>query len=351
MANYNSFDDWKAWMQTVIKENGVGAITGPLLQAVLGELSDTSEWMVSTSGSSADARALAAEGWAVGTQRGVPVTEGSPYYENNSLYWSQQVMATAGDLAALVQQAQTAIRGADDAAADAGRAAQSATEAATLANEKSAEASAAASLANEKSAEASAAASLATEKAAYAEQQGNYARGEIDGAKGDFPSLNDRFNHVDETAMYFEETGVSADPQLIDEYQRTLQQAYQCITDMLAATNMAKQSATTAELAARHADTVADLTDAASRQATEQAQRAAAAADSAEQATTDATNAAGDALSKARMAETAAVTANVRAEYAREQAVYATEQGDYAKSMGETLEGMGVFFEEAPLIS
>ena len=86
MVNYNSFDDWKAWMQTVIKENGVGAITGPLLQAVLGELSDTAEWLVSVSGSSADARALAAEGWAVGTQRGVPVTEGSPYYQNNSLY-------------------------------------------------------------------------------------------------------------------------------------------------------------------------------------------------------------------------------------------------------------------------
>ena len=89
------------------------------MQTVLGELSDTAEWLVGTSGSSADARALAAEGWAVGTQRGVPVTEGSPYYENNSLYWSQQVMSTAGDLAALVQQAQTAIRGADDAAADA----------------------------------------------------------------------------------------------------------------------------------------------------------------------------------------------------------------------------------------
>ena len=337
-------------MQTVIKENGVGAITGPLLQTVLGELSDTAEWLVSVSGSSADARALAAEGWAVGTQRGVPVTEGSPYYENNSLYWSQQVIATAGDLAELVQQAQTAIRNADDAAADAVRIA-------TLAEGKAGEANDAAILANEKAGLAETAAGNADEKAGFAQQQGGYAReqgdyakGEIDGAKGDYESLDARFDHVDEISMYFEETGVIADPQLIDEYQRTLQQAYQCITDMLAATNMAKQSATTAELAARHADAVANIADEASRQATEQAQRAASAADAAEQATTDATNAAGDALSKARMAETAATTANVRAEYARQQAIYATEQGDYAHRMAEALEDTGVFFEEAPLL-
>ena len=198
MANYNSFDDWKAWMQTVIKENGVGGITGPLLQTVLGELSDTAEWLVSVSGSSADARALAAEGWAVGTRRGVPVTEGSPYYQNNSLYWSQQVMATAGDLAALVQQAQTAIRGADDSAADAGRAAM-------LAEGKAGEANDAANLAKEKAGLAEAAAGNANEKADfarqqgdYAKEQGDYARGEIDGAKGDYESLDARFDHIEE---------------------------------------------------------------------------------------------------------------------------------------------------------
>ena len=56
MATYTSFDDWAAWMQTVIKENGVGAITGPVLQEVLSELSDTADYLVSESEGSADAR-------------------------------------------------------------------------------------------------------------------------------------------------------------------------------------------------------------------------------------------------------------------------------------------------------
>jgi hypothetical protein len=37
--------------------------------------------------------ALKAEGWAIGEQGGVPVTSGSPYYENNSKYYSEQSAA------------------------------------------------------------------------------------------------------------------------------------------------------------------------------------------------------------------------------------------------------------------
>ena len=350
MARFTSFDDWSAWMQTVIKENGEGAITGPVMQEVLSELSDTAEYLVNISGSSADGRALAAEGYAVGTQRGVPVEEGSLYYHNNAKYWAEVVASRAAELGELTAEARQAIDDANAAVRAAAGAAHDATEAAGLAEQKAGLANDAAELATQKAGLADDAATLANTKAGYAEEQGNYARDQIKGAKGDYGSLEERFDHVDEISMYFEETGTTADPQLIDEYQRTLQQSYQCITDMLAATSLAKQSATTAELAARHADAGAKIADEASRQATEQAQRAASAADAAEQATTDATEAAGDALSKARMAEAAAVTANARAEYAREQAVYATEQGDYAKSMGEALEGMGVFFEEAPLL-
>lgn len=350
MARFTSFDDWSAWMQTVIKENGVGAITGPVMQEVLSELSDTAEYLVNISGSSADGRALAAEGYAVGTQRGVPVEEGSPYYHNNAKYWAEVVKSMATSLGELTAEARQAIDDANAAVRAAAGAAHDATEAAGLANEKSAEANAAALLANEKSAEASAAASQATEKAAYAEQQGNYARDQINGAKGNFPSLDARFDHVDEISMYFEETGTTADPQLIDEYDRTLRKAYQCITDMQVATDAANRSAARAELAGRHADDMANKADAAARQCVEQTQRAAASADAAEQATTDATNAAGDALNKSRMAETAAGTAVARAQYALEQGNYSKEQGDYAHRMAEALEDTGVFFEEAPLM-
>ena len=350
MARFTSFDDWSAWMQTVIKENGVGAITGPVMQEVLAELSDTAEYLVNISGSSADGRALAAEGYAVGTQRGVPVEEGSPYYQNNAKYWAEVVASRAAELGELTAEARQAIDDANAAVRAAATAAHDATEAAGLANEKSAEAAAAASLASEKSAEAAAAATLANTKAGYAEEQGNYARDQINGAKGDYESLDARFDHVDEISMYFEETGATADPQLIDEYDRTLRKAYQGITDMQVATDAANRSSARAELAGRHADDMANKSDAAARQCVEQTQRAAAAADAAEQATTGATEAAGDALNKSRMAETAAGTAVARAQYALEQGNYSKEQGDYAKRMGEALEDQGVFFEEAPLL-
>lgn len=35
------------------------------------------------------AYALVSEGYAIGEQNGVPVTSGSPYYENNAKYWAE----------------------------------------------------------------------------------------------------------------------------------------------------------------------------------------------------------------------------------------------------------------------
>lgn len=350
MARFTSFDDWSAWMQTVIKENGVGAITGPVMQEVLSELSDTAEYLVNISGSSADGRALAAEGYAVGTQRGVPVEEGSPYYHNNAKYWAEVVASRAAELGELTAEARQAIDDANAAVRAAAGAAHDATEAAGLAEQKAGLANDAAELANTKAGYATDQGDYAKGQGDYAKDQGDYAKGEIDGAKGNYESLDARFDHVDEISMYFEETGTTADPQLIEEYDRTLRKAYQCITDMQVATDAANRSAARAELAGRHADDMANKGDAAARQCVEQTQRAAAAADTAEQATTDATEAAGDALSKARMAETAAGTADARAGYAKTQGDYAKEQGDYAHRMAEALENTGVFFEEAPLL-
>ena len=192
IPTYTSFDDWKAWMQTIVMENGVGAITGPLLQEVLNELSDTSEWLVNTSGGSADGRALAAEGWAVGTQRGVPVTEGSPYYQNNSAYYAGVVQQVAEDLGDALREAQQAVIDCNAAAENATQKAGLANDAASLANEKAGVADAAAELAGEKAELAAEKAALADEKAQYAEQKGDYAQAQIDGAKGDYESLDAR---------------------------------------------------------------------------------------------------------------------------------------------------------------
>ena len=43
-----------------------------------------------------DYHRLESEGWANGEQDGVPVTSGSPYYENNAKYWKEQAAAIAG---------------------------------------------------------------------------------------------------------------------------------------------------------------------------------------------------------------------------------------------------------------
>ena len=52
-------------------------------------LVDRGRVVKSGGGSSSVAFALKSEGFAVGEQNGVPVTEGSPYYENNAKYWAE----------------------------------------------------------------------------------------------------------------------------------------------------------------------------------------------------------------------------------------------------------------------
>ena len=189
MARFTSFDDWSAWMQTVIKENGVGAITGPVMQEVLAELSDTAEYLVNISGSSADGRALAAEGYAVGTQRGVPVEEGSPYYHNNAKYWAEVVASRAAELGELTAEARQAIDDANAAVRAAAGAAHDATEAAGLAEQKAGLANDAAELANTKAGYATDQGDYAKGQGDYAKDQGDYAKGEIDGAKGDYEKI------------------------------------------------------------------------------------------------------------------------------------------------------------------
>lgn len=378
MARFTSFDDWSAWMQTVIKENGVGAITGPVLQEVLSELSDTADYLVSESGGSADARALAAEGYALGTQRSVPVTEGSPYWHNNAKYWTEVVEQMAEELGGVISDAQDATRAAADAAHDATEAAGEALAKAELAEQKAGLADDAATLANQKAGLADAAATLANEKAQYADEMGDYAKREIDGAKGDFESLDARFDHTDEISLYLEEEATPTDAQLQDEYDRTLRLAYQCITDLLAVKGSAEAATTDAERAAqntlvvieetreviRQANTAAEgarqgaaeagrqagIAQEAAREANEQAALAgqkAAAADAAallaQQRAALAADAAVNANTKAGLADDAATLAN-------QKAAYAQEQGNYAKRMAEALENTGVFFEEAPLI-
>ena len=353
MARFTSFDDWSAWMQTVIKENGVGAITGQVMQEVLAELSDTSEYLVNISGSSADGRALAAEGYAVGTQRGVPVEEGSPYYHNNAKYWAEVVASRAAELGELTAEARQAIDDANAAVRAAAGAAHDATEAAGLADQKAGLANDAAELATQKAGLADDAAELANQKAQYADQMGDYAKGEIDGAKGDYESLDARFDHVDEISMYFEETGLSADPDLIDEYDRVLRLAYQCISDMQGATATTKNATVDAQTAAQAARANADYAEQVARQAQTVANQAAAAGDAAgaaadeahdaavaanqhanqaRQAAENASTAASGATAAAGAATTAADEAAEKAGEAETQAAYAKEQGDYAKS-------------------
>ena len=339
-------------MQTVIKENGVGAITGPVMQEVLAELSDTAEYLVNISGSSADGRALAAEGYAVGTQRGVPVEEGSPYYHNNAKYWAEVVASRAAELGELTAEARQAIDDANAAVRAAAGAAHDATEAAGLAEQKAGLANDAAELATQKAGLADDAATLANTKAGYAEEQGNYARDQINGAKGDYESLDARFDHVDEISMYWEEVGPSADPELIDEYDRVLRLAYQCISDMQGATvttqnvtidarsaaQAARANADYAEQVARQAQTIAnqaaaagDAADAAADEAHDAAVEANQYANQARQAAVNANSAASDASAAAGAAITAAGAAATAADNADTKGNYAKEQGDYAK--------------------
>ena len=56
----------------------------------------SSETNAAASSSNADAKALVSEGWAKGTQNGIPVGSGSPYYHNNAEYFKDQAQASAG---------------------------------------------------------------------------------------------------------------------------------------------------------------------------------------------------------------------------------------------------------------
>ena len=335
MARFTSFDDWSAWMQTVIKENGVGAITGPVMQEVLAELSDTAEYLVNTSGSSADGRALAAEGYAVGTQRGVPVEEGSPYYHNNAKYWAEVVESRATALGELTAEARQAIDDANAAVRAAAGAAHDATEAAGSALGAAALAEQNAEIASDAAAAATTAKGEAENAAAAATAAGDYARGEIDGAKGDYESLDARFDHVDEISMYFEETGLSSDPDMEDEYRRVLGKAYQCISDMQGATATTKNVTVDAQTAASAARANADYAEQVARQAQTIANQSAAAGDAADAAADNAQSAAVEANQYANQARQAAVNANAAASDATAAATtkgnYAKEQGDYAK--------------------
>ena len=346
MARFTSFDDWSAWMQTVIKENGVGAITGPVMQEVLAELSDTAEYLVNISGSSADGRALAAEGYAVGTQRGVPVEEGSPYYHNNAKYWAEVVASRAAELGELTAEARQAIDDANAAVRAAAGAAHDATEAAGLAEQKAGLANDAAELATQKAGLADDAAELANQKAQYADQMGDYAKGEIDGAKGDYESLDARFDHVDEISMYWQTVSTpSSDPDLVQEYDRVLAKAYQMMTDMGAATRSARSATTTAEQAGRYADQMGDKADASSRVADEKSAYAAANGDYAKQQGDyakeqgDYAKGRGDyADGKGDYAKSEGDYAKDEGDYAQQQGFYAQQQGDYAKAKANEIE-------------
>ena len=325
MARFTSFDDWSAWMQTVIKENGVGAITGPVMQEVLAELSDTAEYLVNISGSSADGRALAAEGYAVGTQRGVPVEEGSPYYHNNAKYWAEVVESRATALGELTAEARQAIDDANAAVRAAAGAAHDATEAAGLAEQKAGLANDAAELATQKAGLADDAATLANTKAGYAEEQGNYARDQINGAKGDYESLDARFDHVDEISMYWQTVETpSSDPGLVQEYDRVLAVAYQTIVDMKAAMSDTSAAAAAANQAADRAlAAIADMQAVidSSRAAVDACSRAAANADQ-----------------KAANCDRVAEYSTQRGDYAQQQGFYAQQQGDYAKAKANEIE-------------
>jgi hypothetical protein len=229
-----------------------------------------------------------------------------------------------------------------DGAAVAVAAAENADQKAELAEQKAGLANDAATLANEK-------AGYATDQGDYAKAQGDYAKDEIDGAKGDYPSLDARFDHVDETAMYFQETGTTEDPQLIDEYDRTLARAYQLISDMIQATDnadakaalaqaaatLANQKAQQAQTAAQEAQTAADAANGVIADCRDAESRATTAAINANEKATKANTAATNANGKASLANTKAQYAETQGDYAKDQGDYAKDQGDYAKQEAE----------------
>ena len=175
---------------------------------------------------------------------------------DEAIYAARQAIANVNDTIhnsnMATQQALNAANGANQAAnrcsvveGQASAAAENANNKALLAEQKAGLANDAAALANQK-------AELADTKAQYADQMGDYAKGEIDGAKGDYESLDARFDHVDEMAIYFEDTESPSDEQLVDEYVRVLRQAYQCIDDLVAAISDCGLATTAANTAAQN---------------------------------------------------------------------------------------------------
>ena len=73
-----------------------GSITGEKLQP--NYLADITAQANAANGSATTAsnKALESEGWAVGKQNGVPVTSGSPYYQNNAEWYKDQAQQIAG---------------------------------------------------------------------------------------------------------------------------------------------------------------------------------------------------------------------------------------------------------------
>ena len=70
-----------------------------------------------------------------------------------------------------------------------------------------------------------------------------YARDEIDGAKGDFASLDARFDHNEEISLHLDETTDPTDEQYQDEYRRVLEVLYQAVVDAKAAAQNADKAA------------------------------------------------------------------------------------------------------------
>lgn len=185
-----------------------------------------------------------------------------------------------------------------------------------------------------------------TEKSAYAQQQGDYAKqqgdyakDEIDGAKGGYDSLDDRFDHVDQIAMYWHQTATpSSSEELVQEYDRVLRQAYQCITDLLTAKSETQAATSSANAAATATLEAIRKCIAATSQSETATQNAVNAANAATIAAGNAENMASEAQLAAQNAGNAATRAEENAHDAQVMAAYAKQQGDYAKAKADEVQ-------------
>lgn len=135
-----------------------------------------------SSTSTATAQALKAEGYAVGKQDGVDVTDGSPYYHNSAKYYSEQASATATTVSGYVELAQSAQTTATTKAEEASSSAADAAGSATLAGQKATAATTSASAAADSASSASTSASTATSARNVAESAASDALGYKDAA-------------------------------------------------------------------------------------------------------------------------------------------------------------------------